>query len=191
MTEEQDRTRDREDSRSVLGCRVGDKTQERFAEFVDETMGNRRGAYGYAVERAMNEYMDNDRYARMEDRLSDLEETVNQTNALVRQIITAEKEKGAFLEPSDTGNSVGSRRERENAVLEALVEQVVNDGHKPVFTEEELYKTIVDVADVSSTPSKRDYKESMIDREMLTVNYGKYGLTDSAFRLAGYERPET
>lgn len=189
MTDQSERTRDRETSRSVLGCRVGDETQERFGEFVDETMGNRRGAYGYAVERAMNEYMDNDRYARMEDRLSDLEETVNHTNALVRQIITAEKEKGAFLEPSDTGNSVGSRRERENAVVEELVRKCVDEKHKPKYSEKEVYATIVDVADVSSTPSKRDYKESMIERELLDVDFGKYELTDEAFRLAGYQRP--
>lgn len=187
MTEQEPDGRSRSADRSVLGCRVGDETQERFGEFVNETMGNRRGAYGYAVEKAMNEYMDNDRYARMEERLSKLEETVSHTNALVRQIVTAEKEKGAFLEPSDTGNSVGSRRERENAVIEQLVVQTVREGHKPEYSEEELYATIVDVADVSSAPSKRDYKESMIERELLNVNYGKYELEDAAYRLAGFE----
>lgn len=177
-----------EEERSVLGCRVGDETQSAFAEFVEENMGNRRGAYGYAVERAMREYMDNDRYARVEDRLSDLESTVKHTNALVRRIVTAEKEKGAFLEPADTGNSVGSRRERENAVIEELVRKCRLDGHGREYSEKELYQTIVEVADVSSQPSKRSYKESMMDRGMLEPQYGTYELTDSAFALAGFEQ---
>lgn len=187
MTGDDSRPVEASADRTAMGCRVSESTQRRFATFVDEHLGNRRGAYGYAVEKAMEEYMDNDRYARVEDRLSAVEETVQHTNALVRQIVTAEKEKGAFLEPAPTGNQVGDRRERENSVIEELARRCVRKDHAREFKEGELNEVITDVAGVASDPSKRDYRESLIDRGMLEARYGSYELTTTGFRLAGYE----
>lgn len=176
------------DDRSVLGCRVSDDVQSRFAKFVDEHLPNRRGAYGYAVEKAMIEYMDNDRYERVERRLKELADTTHQTNALVRQLITAEKEKGAFLEPeAPIGNQAGDRVKREGAVIAWLAERIVNGDVSAEFPESQFNEAITEAAGVSSDPSKRDYRESLMDRGLVEPGYGKYVLTEKAFAISGFE----
>lgn len=173
--------------RDPLTCRVNVETQERFGTFVEEHLGNSRGAYGYAVEKAMEEYMDNDRYARIEEELDDLKAEVARTQALVRQLVTAEKEKGAFLDGSPGGNQAGSRRQREDAVLQELVERCVNGDHGDTYSEDEINGIIVDEAGVSSEPTKRDYRESLVERDLLGQHYGRYQLTEDAIEHAGYE----
>lgn len=173
--------------RDVLGCRVSTDVQERFGKFVDEYFENRHGAYGYCVEKALIEFMDNDRYARMEERLSKLESTVNQTNALVKKIVTAEKEKGAFLESAPKGNQAGSRKEREDAVVREWCNHVAGGKLSRSLPEDKLNALIVNVADVTSTPSKRDYRESFIERGLMQVEYAEYTLTDKAFEYTGFE----
>jgi len=173
--------------RTVLGCRVSQDVQDRFGDFVTEMFDNRKGAYGYCVEQAMKEYMDNDRYARVDDEVKEVRRTVKETNAMVRRIITAEKEKGAFLEAAPTGNQAGDRLERENAVVRELTRQCVVEGHERRFKESELNGTITEVANVASEPSKRDYRDSLIDRGMIEQKFSKCRLTDAGLNLAGYE----
>lgn len=173
--------------RSVLGCRVSQDVQDDFAEFVTEHFDNRKGAFGYCVEQAMREYMDNDRYHRMDDRIGDVAETVAETNALVRRIITAEKEKGAFLEAAPKGNQAGDRVERENAVVGELVRRCIEENHSIEFSEAEVNDAIADVAQVASEPSKRDYRESFIERGLIEPAYSKHVLTEAAFRMHGHE----
>ena len=173
--------------RKVLGCRVSKDVQDRFGEFVTETFRNRKGAYGYCVEQAMKEYMDDTRFAHIDEELDDLRSTVTETNAMVRRIITAEKEKGAFLEAAPKGNQAGDRRERENAVITELARQVAVGEHAPEFKESELNAAIAEVAGVASEPSKRDYRESMMDRGALEPTYGKYRVTDYALSVGGFQ----
>jgi hypothetical protein len=49
--------------------RVDEETRARFKEQIDDWDGENPGHYGYHVEQAMKEYMDRDRYARIEDKL--------------------------------------------------------------------------------------------------------------------------
>jgi hypothetical protein len=176
------------DDRSNLNKRVSDDVQRRFGKFVDEHLPNRRGAYGYAVEKAMEEFMDTDRYARIEDDLERVKDVSHQTNALVRQLITAEKEKGAFLEPTaPAGNQAGDRAQREAAVVAELAERIADRELEPKFSESEFNAVITEAAGVGSEPSKRDYRESLIDRDLVDSTWGKYELTDAAFRMSGYE----
>lgn len=136
----------------------------------------------------MKEYMDNDRYERVERRLEELADTTHQTNALVRQLITAEKEKGAFLEPeAPVGNQAGDRVKREGAVIAWLAERIASGEVNPEFTESRFNEAITEAAGVSSDPSKRDYRESLMERDLVAPGYGKYSLTEKAFEMAGFE----
>lgn len=171
-----------------MGWRVSDDIRSRFGRWVEEIYGNQRGAKGRALERAMMEFMDRDRYARIETELDRLRDTTLQTNALVRQLITAEKEKGAFLEPeAPVGNQAGDRAQREAAVVKQLADEIADGELGRKFSEAEFNRVITEAAGVGSDPSKRDYRESLIDRDLVDSSWGKYELTDPAFEMAGYE----
>ena len=52
--------------RTTLSVKVDEDVANRFREFVQDKKGKLRGELGREVENAMREYMDNDRYERVE-----------------------------------------------------------------------------------------------------------------------------
>lgn len=62
--------------RVPLNVRVDEETKEKLREFTHDKTGQIRGEMGRLTDTALNEYMDRDRYARMEERLGDLEDLI-------------------------------------------------------------------------------------------------------------------
>lgn len=58
--------------RTTLSAKVDDQVQGQFRDYVQEKKGKIRGEFGRELENAMIEYMDNDRAARIEDKLDTL-----------------------------------------------------------------------------------------------------------------------
>lgn len=58
--------------REPLNTRVDVEVRQQFREFTEEKKGKVRGEMGRLVERAMLEYMDRDRYARVEEKLDEV-----------------------------------------------------------------------------------------------------------------------
>lgn len=56
-------------NREPWTMRIDSDVKVEFKEQVDEWDGENTGHYGYHVEQALKEYMDKDRYARVEDKL--------------------------------------------------------------------------------------------------------------------------
>lgn len=59
-----------------LGWRVDPELRERFRDFVSDKHGKTHGKLGEELEKAMREYMDDDRLARLERKVDDLSEQV-------------------------------------------------------------------------------------------------------------------
>lgn len=68
--------------RPPLNVRVDEDVRERFREFTRDKKGRVRGEMGRLVERAMEEYMDKDRLARVEERLTTIEQRQEKILAL-------------------------------------------------------------------------------------------------------------
>jgi hypothetical protein len=129
-----------------------------FREWVEEQTGKQYNEVGNALERAMLEYMDNDRYQRIEDELGEVKADVRKNQALLRKLAesgTAEKQKGDF---SAGGNAPGSRRKREAIVIAGLLGNEVETVHL-----ETLKEAIQEFAKVSSDPTIRDYVDALTD----------------------------
>lgn len=163
----------RDGDRVRCGARVDDGIYTEFREWVGDQYGEQYANVGRALDRAMLEYMDRDRYARIEEELADIQEQLTvirdqtgKNEALQRQVLSAvsPENKGKVEITPDievpTGKSPGDRREREQAVIRALkqaeVERIGKAG---------LHDVIEKVAGVSSQKSKESYVESITDTE--------------------------
>lgn len=148
-----------------IGARVDGGVYAAFREWVEDENGGR--AYsnvGSALERAMLEYMDDDKLHETVDKI-DTQTTKNE--ALLRQVLDrldgegAQKVKGQNSN-SDTvpkGKNPGDRKARELHVIRALY---VSDGSDK-WHEKPIREAIREVAGVSSPQTVDDYLESITD----------------------------
>jgi len=152
--------------RVKVGARVDKGVYRAFRNWVEAQTGKQYAEVGRALERAMLEYMDDDRLA---DELSDLSAQTAKNEALLRQVLTAveseagEKEKGKtgnYAVEAPTGKSPGDRQGRELAVIAALYQM---PGEK--FTKDTIAEAIRDVAGVSSDRTVQSYIESITDTQ--------------------------
>jgi len=63
--------------------RIDPDVWDEFVEFVVETEGQKRGYTGQHVENALSEYVDRDRYARIEEQVSENADLLNEIRGLV------------------------------------------------------------------------------------------------------------
>ena len=173
------------EKRPPLQCRVSRETQNRFGEWLDRIGQNQRGAYGYNVERAMEEYMDKDRYASIEERVDRIESVVAETNALVRSLLTAEKEKAVFLDDIPNGNTPAARRQRENLAIKKLGEMAAEKKQRR-FSRPKVAGAIRNGAGVSSEPTVEDYIDALIDRGLIEPAGSEYLITTAGLEAGGF-----
>lgn len=71
-------------NRVPLSARVEEDVRDAFREYTHEVKGQVRGEFGRLVERAMREYMERDRLARLDERLEQIEERQDEILHLLR-----------------------------------------------------------------------------------------------------------
>jgi len=171
---------------------VDDGIYTAFREWVVQQYGEQYANVGRALDRAMLEYMDRDRYARIESEVTQIRNEVDQlteqtrkNEALLRQIqhavgVETAREKGKTEVTPDlsvpTGKSPGDRREREHAVIRAL-----RDADVRSIRGEALKEAIETVAGVSSAKTKQSYAGSITD----TAAFRQEGINQWVFDPEG------
>lgn len=114
--------------RRPLNARVDEEVIDDFREFTEESTGQIRGEMGRLVERAMIEYMDNDRAARIERKVDDLHELME--NTLSERDLDRETKSGtssnANSEDTSPSASINQRtRDSLNAIVAEIPENTV------------------------------------------------------------------
>lgn len=180
--------------RVKVGCRVDKGVYRGFRNWVEAQTGKQYAEVGRALERAMLEYMDDD---RLQDKLDGIDAQASKNEALLRQVLDrlesegVEKESGNSNFEPPQGKSPGDRKARELAVIAAMVQM---PGEK--FTRDTLEEAVRDVAGVSSEKTVRGYIDSITDSQAFvsTSKVGRWMIDRDAARelLArnGVEVPE-
>lgn len=96
-----------------------------FREQIDDWDGENPGHVGYHVEKALSEYIDNDRYARVEDKLD--------------RVLAYVSDGGGSHTHTTTGGSGTVERARE-------IYQRVADNHGLVVKDDDLVRAVEDIA---------------------------------------------
>lgn len=148
--------------RAKVGAWVDDGIYSAFRNWVEEQHGRQYAEVGDALERAMLEYMDDN---RVQDQLAEIGAQTNKNEALLRQVLdrletgAAEKEKAnSNFGDAPKGKSPGARKKREMLVIRALCQM---PGEK--FRRESIGEAVREVAEVSSDKTVRGYIESITD----------------------------
>ena len=148
-----------------IGARVDSGVYAAFKEWVEDTNGGRvYSNVGSALDRAMLEYMDDDKLNETVDKIDD--QTVK-NEALLRQVLDrldgddAQKVKDLNSDSASVpkGKNPGDRKKRELHVIRALY---VSDG-ADMWHEEPIREAIQEVAGVSSPQTVDDYLQSIVN----------------------------
>ena len=125
--------------------RIDGDVKTGFKQAVDEWDGENAGHYGYHVEQALKEYVDKDRYARVEDKLD-------------RVLAHVSEGGGSHTHtPSRASDTVERARE---------IYRRVADNHAPVVKDDDLVRAVEDIAGADDrTVSK--YKEVLKRRGLI------------------------
>ena len=105
--------------RVPVGARADEDVIADFREFVEDKKGQVRGEMGRELENAMIEYMDNDRSARIEEKVDELHEMMEES--LSEESLDGERETATSSngqsDDSDSGRSINQRtRDSLNAI---------------------------------------------------------------------------
>lgn len=130
--------------RRKLNTRVDEDVISDFREFVQEKKGKVRGEMGREVERALIEYMDRDRYARIEEEQQAMNEKLDAALAALAE--------GG--EHTHTGSATPQTQTEKAEQIGAIL----NDSDAKVVPSEDVEEAIREVAG-ASTRTLRDYKE--------------------------------
>jgi len=119
--------------REPINWNVDSEVADRFREFVHEKKGRTRGELGREVERAMIEYMDHDRYERIED---GQETTHEKLDAIMAALGDADDTHTHTADVSPT--TVAEKRD--------IIAAQLRDRDAPVMPERDVVAAIEDVA---------------------------------------------
>lgn len=124
-----------------MTAKVDEDVKERFTEFVIETKGQKYGEMGRMLERAMEEYMDNDRLARVESQLDE-----------IQAHLESEKTES---KNTHAGRSV---RERENSIISDLLHEEKMQVHRRDI------EKVIEQHDLTSDQTVKKYIQNITDR---------------------------
>jgi hypothetical protein len=119
--------------RKPINWNVDEDVADRFREFVQEKKGKKRGELGRMAERALIEYMDNDRLKRVEDGQDETHEKLDSVLALLSDA------DGSHTHMADVSpQTVGEKRD--------LIVGKLRERDAPVMPEQDVIEAIEDVA---------------------------------------------
>ena len=135
--------------RRKLNTRVDEDVISDFREFVHEKKGKVRGEMGREVERALIEYMDRDRYARIEE----------------EQRAMNDKLDAALAALAESGEHTHMERATPQTQTEKAeqIAAIINERNDTVFPTEDVEDAIREVAGASDR-TLRDYKRLLKKR---------------------------
>lgn len=138
------------------GGRIDPEIKRQFKEFVEETTGGNKGDYSRLLERALIEYMDNDRSARIEskvdevlDRLDEFEDTPHPPS---QDSLERERQTATSSNPSsDTFNTrteqaigaIAADLPDGTAISESMIETAIEDNAGASFKTIKKYKRLL------------------------------------------------
>lgn len=130
--------------RKPMTVKVDEDVKDAFESFVIETRGQKYGEMGRMVESALKEYMDNDRLARVEAQLDE-----------IQAHLQSEKDQSE----KHPGNSV---REREDAAIRMLVTPERKQVHRNDLEE------AIKAQDLTTKQTIKKYMKNITDRPVFT-----------------------
>lgn len=130
--------------RRKLNCRVDEDVISDFREFVHEAHGKVRGELGREVENALREYMDHDRYAR-------IEAEQQQMNDKLDAALAALADDGSHTHTASATPQTQTEKAEQIAAL-------IREQNNVVFPTDDVEDAIRQVAGASDR-TLRDYKE--------------------------------
>lgn len=155
--------------RKKCGAYVDGGVYDAFREWVEEQRGEQYAEVGRALDRAMTEYMDKDRAERIESRVDEVQDDVNDiadetklNQALLRKVIDrleddTPKNKSPNLDREPPkGKSPGDRKKREMLVLEAIYRSDADEIRLGTVQE-----YVREVAGISSSQTVKDYAQQI------------------------------
>lgn len=152
--------------RPQVKYRVDPEAKKAFERYVDHLPGTDGGRYGVHLERAMREYIEQDRMARMNqmlDRIADNlgVEKVGKTNPAVAD--------GRYAAPR--GKNPGDVRRRTEVIVDALLDHaeagnLPTDDHGTFVTRKIVTDTVEQVADIQSKKSQKEYLKRVVGKSM-------------------------
>lgn len=131
--------------RVAMTAKVDEDVKERFTEFVIETKGQKYGEMGRMLENAMKEYMDNDRLARVESQLDEIQ----------AQLESEKTER----KNTHAGRSV---RDREDAIITELIGPETKQVHR-----NDLEK-VIRQHDLTADKTIKKYIQNITDRPVFS-----------------------
>ena len=167
--------------RVPLGARVDEDVIADFREFTEESKGQVRGEMGRLVEKAMIEYMDNDRTARIERKVDELHEMME--GSLSEESLDGERKSATSSNgSSDDSESTPSINQRTRDSLHAIQAEIPND----TTISEALLESAIENHAGHSYKTLQRYKDMLINRgEILEhpIEPKKYTTSKKAFAL--------
>ena len=130
-------------NRPKLNVRVDEEVISDFRDFVHDAHGKVRGKMGREVENALREYMDHDRYARIEE---NQEQTKRQLDAVLSTL--AENDAHTHTVPASPQTQPQKAEQ---------IAAVIRENNNTVFPAEDVEEAIRQVAG-GSDRTMRDYK---------------------------------
>ena len=147
--------------RSPHTVRLNDETWSQFVAWVEDVEGQKHGEIGRHVENALNEYLNKDRQARLEQNQHEIQEQLHDLRALLDERDTTHTHK------TDAGCN-------ESNVVTEIHRQIVhnNDG---AVKDETVERAIIDVAElpVGDPRTIRRYKQQLRQRGLLYEHPGE------------------
>lgn len=138
--------------RRPLNVRVDEDVITNFREYTYESKGQIRGEMGRLVEAAMIEYMDNDRSARIEQKVDDLPEQI--VDALSEELLERERRTSQSTDTDDSTPQLGNKTQESltrisaeipdnTAISEAMVETAVENNAGASYKTLQKYKRLL------------------------------------------------
>jgi len=130
--------------RPKLNARVDKDVRDDFREFVKEKKGKVRGEFGRELERAMKEYMDRDRYARIEEEQAAMNDKLDAALAALAD------------DGSHTHTASASPQTQTDKAQQ--IASIIREENNVVFPTDDVEAAIRQVAGASDR-TLRDYKQ--------------------------------
>lgn len=149
--------------RPQVKYRVDRAVKQRFEQYVDGVDETGQGRYGRHLERAMQQYLNEDRLATIEHRVEAIAHTVGAAEKKGKGAVAD----GAFAVPA--GKNPGDVAERQRAVVTHLVDlanddRLPSDEYGPFVTQKVLKEQVESVADVHSPKTVKRYVEGVASK---------------------------
>ena len=147
--------------RSPHTVRLNDETWSQFTDWVEDVEGQKHGEIGRHVENALNEYMNEDRQARLEKNQHEMQEQLHDLRTLLTE------SDGTHTHKTEAGCNETDR-------VAEIHRQIVHN-HEGAVKDEDVNRIIEDVANlqVGDPRTLRRYKQKLRQRGLLFEHPGE------------------